>query len=61
MTAASKAEPDAIVPQSFALQTLADSGVDHQIYRALFQYARAHAIFDVLAAAALQNHRLDTG
>ena len=57
--APAEAEPDAIVPQSLALQTLADAGFDHQVHRALLQHARAHPIFDVLAAAALQNDRLD--
>ena len=59
MTPPAEAEPNAIVPQSFALQALAHAGFDHQVHRALLQHARAHAILDVLAAAALQNHGLD--
>ena len=59
VTASAEAEPDSIMPQSFALQTLADASFDHQIDRALFQHARPHAIFNVLAAAALQNNRLN--
>ena len=61
VTTAAEAEPNAIVPQSLTPQTFADAGFDHQIHRALFQHAGAHAIFDVLAAAALQNNRLDAG
>ncbi len=59
MPPAAEAEPDAIVPQSFALQALANAGFNHQVDSALFQHSRPYAIFDILAAAALQDYRLD--
>jgi hypothetical protein len=44
------------MPQSLALQALADAGFDHQVDSPLFEYARAHALFDILAAAALEDN-----
>src|ERR1700722_6404002 len=60
VTPATETEPNPIVPQSLTPQTIADAGVDHQIHRALLQHACAHAVLDILAAAALQNHRTHT-
>ncbi len=53
--APTEAEPDAVVPQSFTTQPLAHAGLDHQVDSALLQHARAHALLNVLAAAALED------
>ncbi len=59
VTASAEAEPYSFMPQSFPLQARANAGINHQVDRALFQHTGPNAIFDVLAAAALQNNRLD--
>ena len=43
-----EAEPDALVAQALPLQAFADPGFDHQVDRALFQHARADALFDII-------------
>src|SRR3984957_8433236 len=61
MPTTAEAEPNAIVPQPLTLQTLAHAGFDHQVDGTLFQNAGAHAVLNVLPAAALQDNRLDAG
>ncbi len=59
VTASAEAEPYSFMPQSFPLQARANPGFDHQVHRALFQHTGPNTIFNVLAAAAFQNNRLN--
>jgi hypothetical protein len=54
-----ESEPDAIVPQSLALEAIADAGIDQQVNGPLFENARSNALLDVLSAAAFENDRLN--
>jgi hypothetical protein len=46
--------------EAFALQALADAGLDEQLDRPVLEHAGADALLDVLAAAILEHHRLDS-
>jgi len=48
------------VDDALALHPLADPGLDEQLGRALFEHAGADTVLDVLAAAVLQDDRLDS-
>ena len=54
-----EAELDAVMDETLALQALADARLDEQVDRALLEHARADALLDVVAAAALEDDRLD--
>ena len=47
------------MPHSLAAQALAESRFDHQIDRALFEHARAHALDRIIAAAVFDEDRVD--
>ena len=59
VTASTETEPYSLMPQSLPLQARANAGIDHQVHRSLFQHTGPNTIFNILAAAALQNNRLD--
>ena len=59
MRLAAEAEMDAVVEHGLALQALADAGVDQQVGDPLLEQAGADAVLDIVAAAVLEDDRLD--
>ena len=59
MAGAGEAELDAVVHQAFALQAVADTGLNEQIDRALLKNAGANALLDVFARVGFENHGID--
>jgi hypothetical protein len=57
VTAAAKTQLDAVVDEPFALEPVADSRIDQQVDRALFEHAGPDAFFRVAAAMALDHRR----
>src|SRR5256885_8093361 len=45
--------------ESLAAHALSEPGLSHEIDGALLEHARAYALLDILAAAALEHDRLD--
>src|SRR5271168_2010528 len=60
MGAPAKPQVDSAMNQALALQPVAHSHFDHQIYGALLKDAGSDPLFAILAAARFQNHRFDT-
>jgi hypothetical protein len=60
MAAPVETQSDAVVGERFALKALADARFDEQVDRALFQQARADALFDVFPAARFDNDGFDS-
>ena len=58
---AGDAEFEAVVHEAFAVQSIGEAELGHQLDRALFEQAGAHAFDDILPAAVLQHDRFDTG
>src|SRR5216684_4671343 len=56
---AAEGEIDPVVKHGFALHALADAGLGEEVARPLLDQAGADAALDIVAAAALQDHRLD--
>jgi len=54
-----EAERDAAMHEPLTVQPLADSGFAHELHGSLLENTCAHALFDVLAAAQLEDHRVD--
>src|SRR5581483_5806085 len=54
-------ERDAVVDEALSLQALPDAGLAQQVDRALLEHAGADPRLAVLAAARLDDHRLDPG
>ena len=54
-----KSQLDAIVDESFALQSRADSGLHHQLDGAVLQHAGANAALAIFARLAFEHDRLD--
>jgi hypothetical protein len=59
MAAAVKSNLDAVMDQRFALEARSEARGDEQIDGALFEHSRAHALFDIFAAVALDDHGFD--
>ena len=55
-----KSQLDAVMGEAFALEALADARFDEQIDRALFEQARADALFDVFPAARFDDDGFDS-
>src|SRR5438046_436197 len=51
----------AVVRQAFAIQTVSQTGLAHQIHGPLLEHAGADPSFDVLAALIFNDDRIDTG
>jgi hypothetical protein len=54
-----EAQVDAVVDQALARQSIAETGFDEQIDRALLEDTRADPMLDVLPAASFNNDRFD--
>ncbi len=52
-------ELDAVVHGAFALHAVGDTGFDQQVYAALLKHACADAVLYVVAAAVLEDYRVD--
>ncbi len=59
MPAAAEAQFDAVVHESLALHPPAHARLHEQVHRALLENPGPDAMFDVVAAAGLDDHRLD--
>ncbi len=59
MATPAEAQFDAIMNQAFALQPVPDAHLNQQVHRTPFEHARPDALFTVLAAAVLQDHRIN--
>ena len=59
MAAPVESQLDAVMGERFALEALADARFNEQINRALFEQARANALFDVFPAARFKNNGFD--
>ncbi len=59
MVTPAEAQVEAVMNEAFALQPLADTRLDQQVNRALFEHPRADALFDMLLAAGLEHDGLD--
>ena len=54
-----KAQFDAVVNEALASHALANARLVEQVHAALFQNAGAHPVFDIVATAILDDHRVD--
>ena len=61
MIRALEAQRDAAMDEPFAVQARTESGLAHEVDGALLEHTRAHALLNVLSAAALHHHALDAG
>ncbi len=59
MVAATETQLNAVMDKPFTPQTFAGAGALEEINAALLQDSRAHAVFDILARARLQDNRAD--
>jgi len=55
-----EAERDPAMHEPLAIHALAKAGVAHELDGSLLEHTRAHALLDVLAAPALDDHRVDS-
>src|ERR1700690_2228849 len=59
MAFAAEAQLNAVMCQPFALHAITYAGFAQDVYSALLQHTRTHAVFHVLARVAFQYHRFD--
>jgi hypothetical protein len=59
MGAPAEAQFDPVMKKPFSLEPFSDACFDEQINCALFEQASSYALFAILAAARLDNDRLD--
>src|SRR6185369_1397582 len=59
MTLATKAELDAVMHQSFALEPVANAHTGEQLHGTLLEHAGANTLFNVLAGVHLENDGID--
>ncbi len=59
VSATAETKPDAVVGKPFAFEPLANTRLFEQIDSSLLEQAGTHALFDVLAAARLDDYRLN--
>jgi hypothetical protein len=59
MLAAIEAHVDPVMDEAFTLQALSNACFDHHVHGALFEHARANAVFDVMPAAHFYNDGFD--